>query len=243
MKVDWPYYEPERLSGLLLRVDLQERRYVSMGSWQQLIDHLVRSASVACLARQSGQANQLLNRAATRMSEWVDQIRQGVPVSLYNQDFAPVRGFLAMALVGPEAGIAVEAVATEFLRQTSLLPAGPVHNARLAAGLLCGKTDEVVVSLGMCSLEDAALGAPWKRFVQGVLARDVVVMEASLERWLEEKMEATQTHDWGAYNEVPIEVSGALGLAEKLDLPIYLRSNRILPRFRVWDEPAQTSAG
>jgi hypothetical protein len=232
MMGEWPEYESDRLSSQLLRVDLQEKRCLSLGAWQQLIDHLIRSAAVACLVNQEDLAQTLLCRTAQRMSEWVEQVRQGLPVSLYNQDFAPVRGMLSLALVGEEAGPVPENIAAEFLRQTSRLPAGPVHNARLAAAILCNRLEEAQNSLSLCSLEDAALGAPWKRFIQGLIAKDAAIMQNGLERWLEEKMEATQTHDWGAYNEVPLEVTGALALSERAGFPLKLHSNRILPRYR-----------
>ena len=47
MSVEWPEYEPERLSGLLLRVDLLERRLLVAGDWPGVVDHLIRAAPPA----------------------------------------------------------------------------------------------------------------------------------------------------------------------------------------------------
>ena len=40
------------------------------------------------------------------------------------------------------------------------------------------------------------------------------------------------THEWGAYNEVPIEVNGALALADRAGRTVPVASNRVLTRFR-----------
>lgn len=229
MMVDWPDYEIERLSGVLLRVDLQERRHQQNGAWPSLVDHLVRAVSAACLSHREAEADAYLRRAAKRMEEWIREVEAGLSATTYNMDFATARGLFALILVnGPDTELLVDL----FLRQSNRLPSGPVHNARLIGLLLLKRYGEIAAAASFSSLEDAGLGAPWKRFAMALPGAETTVMQASLERWLNEKMESTQTHEWGAYNEVPIEVSGALALAERCGVPVKVDSNRVLPKFR-----------
>jgi hypothetical protein len=227
---EWPEYEPERLSGVLLRIDLQERRLLQAGAWAAVVDHLLRSASTACLASREAEAWSLFERAGRRMIEWIEQVQQGLPRSTYNNDFSAVRGLLTLILANlPQT---TEAIAT-FLDQTADLPPGTAHNARLAGLLLLRRHAELPMTASFCSTEDMGLGAPWKRFALAIPGEDTAVMRSAAERWILERVDATQTHEWGTYNEVPIEVSGALALAERCGVPLKLDSNRIWPRYRV----------
>jgi hypothetical protein len=119
-----------------------------------------------------------------------------------------------------------------LLDLTESEPAGAVHNARLAAALIVSDRAQAERSAGLCELSDAGLGLPWKKAALAILAKDEAAFRKAVYSWINEKMEATMTHDWGAYNEVPIEVSGALALAEHGGVPVLLDSNRVLTRFR-----------
>lgn len=229
MTVDWPEYETERLSGVLLRVDLQERRHQQNGAWQSLVDHLIRAVSAACLSHREAEADAYLRRAAARMEEWINLVQQGLPASTYNLDFATARGLFAMVLVGAPG---LDRLLELYLQQTASLPAGPAHNARLIALLFLRRYGELAPTAALSSIEDMGLGNPWKRFAMAVPGGDETVLRAAVDRWLHEKMEATHTHEWGAYNEVPIEVSGALAIAEHCGILLKLDSNRVLPRYR-----------
>ncbi len=230
MTSDWPEYEIERVAGILLRVELQEQRHRETGAWAALVDHLNRAVSAACLISQEEEAEAYVLRTSEAMRQWVAAVRQGYARASYNNDFSSVRGMLTLVLSGvPE----VESVCDEFLRQTGGLPIGPVYNARLVAQLVLRKEAGELARTGMqCSMEDQGLGAPWRRFALAIPAGDLPAMRSSVDRWLLEKTEATQTHEWGAYNEVPIEVSGALAVAERWGTPLKVSSNRVLPRFR-----------
>ena len=233
MNVDWPDYEQERLSGLLLRVDLQERRLLVAGDWPGLVDHLIRSASVACLAREETEAKGLVWRAGQRVVEWTGQVQNGLPRSTYNHDFSLVRGVLLLQLSStPELRQAMELVAA----QTAGLPPGPAHNARLICLAFLGRYAELPMAAAQSSMEDTGLGPPLRRFIMAICTRDRDALRSAVDRWLREKMEATQTIAWGDYNEVPLEVSGALALAERCGCGIRVRSNRVWPAFR--EDPA-----
>lgn len=231
----WPDFDEERLQSTLLRVDLYEGRYLAVREYHNVVNHLLRSASAACLLDQEPKAEELIARASARMEEWVaacaaDRSRQ----STYT-DLATTRGLLAMALrrdAGKEGGPAWRA-GHAFLRQTEAAPSGPVHNARLAAALLAGDLDVLQDAAKACELADAGLGLPWKRVALAIAAGDEAGVVKAVATWLREKYEATHTNEWGSYNDVPVEVSGALALAEVRGLPIRLDSNRVLTRFRV----------
>lgn len=230
MAVDWPEYEVERLSGVLLRVDLLERRHRQNGAWSLLVDHLIRAVSTACLCGREVEAHSYLVRAAVAMSDWVAKVRQGLPVSSYNRDFSTARGLFALSLCpGPER----DHVFQEFLQQTANAEAGPTYNARLIAILWQQRYEELAPTAALSSLEDAGLGAPWKRFAVAIPGGDPNTLKAAVDRWLHEKIEATQTHEWGPYNEVPIEISGALAVAEHCGISLKVDSNRLLPHFRL----------
>lgn len=223
----WPEFDTERLQGTLLRVDLYEQRYLAVGEYPNVLDHLLRCASAACLCDREGDAIRLLARASVRVQEWVDGVRTGrVPRGTLH-DLAAARAFLAAALI-PGA----EAPARTLLDLTDADPAGAVHNARLAAALIVADRAQAERSAGLCELSDAGLGLPWKKAALAILAKDEAACSKAVFSWIDEKIEATMTHEWGAYNEVPIEVSGALALAEHAGLPVLVQSNRVLTRFR-----------
>jgi hypothetical protein len=223
----WPEFEIELLQGALLRVDLYEHRYLAVGEYHNVVNHLLRSAAASCLADREADAEALVERAARRMIEWVGAARDGkVRVSSFSE-FAATRGWLAVAL-----GETGAAAAQAFVAMTAEIPAGPVHNARMAAALLAGDAQALHASARLAELSDAGLGLPWKRLALAVDARDELAALRALAMWIQEKMEATMTHDWGPYNEVPIEVSGAMGLAARSGLFLALDSNRVLTRFR-----------
>lgn len=227
----WPDFDDERLTGNLLRVDLYEGRYLAVREYHNVVNHLLRSASAACLLDREPLALELIARAATRTAEWVEHGGQRpAPYA----DLAATRGLLALAL-HPDAadeGGAPRHTARAFLRQTAESPAGSVQNARLAAASLLGEWEAVRAAAKACELADAGLGLPWKRLVLALDARDAAGVAKAAQTWLREKMEATHTNEWGAYNEVPIEVSAALGLAALHGMDVRLDTNRVMTRFR-----------
>ncbi len=225
----WPEYESERLAGVLLRVDLQEQRSLAAGDYAAVVNHLMRSASAACLSDREDEALRLIGRAAERTAEWVRAARAGKVRPSSFSDVALSRGWLCAAIAPTPS---VLEVAPGFLAMTGWLPAGAAHNARVVAAALVGDHPAVEASLKLCELSDAGLGSPMKKFMLAWLARDAAAMKKTLATWLQEKMDATMTHEWGAYNEVPIEVSGALALAERAGVPVPYASNRVLTRFR-----------
>ncbi len=223
----WPEYELERLSGALLRVDMYEARYLAVHEHNNVVNHLLRSASAACLSDREEEASRYIARAASRMAEWVAAVAAGrVNVSSYG-DFAASRGLLAIAIAS--GGVAI---ATVFAEQTVAAPAGSTHNARLVAAAMMGDATALEHSAKLCELSDAGLGLPWKKFALALIAENEEGMRKCLNTWVQEKMEATMTHEWGAYNEVPIEVSGALALAARAGIGFTVDSNRVLTRFR-----------
>ena len=232
MKHEWPETDTERLSGVLLRVDLYEGRYLAVGELNNVVNHLLRSASAACLLDREDEALALVDRAGRRMEEWIAGVAAGrMKVASYG-DFAATRGVLAFALAPPERAGAAEAAARTFLAQTADAPPGSVHNARLGAAALVGDLDALRRAAQACELSDAGLGLPWKRFAGALEAGDAALATRSALGWLREKSEATHTNEWGAYNEVPIEVSAALALAARRGLAVALANNRVLTRFR-----------
>lgn len=223
----WPEYDLERLSGALLRVDMYEARYLAVHEHNNVVNHLLRSASAACLSDREEEANRFIARAASRMAEWVAAVAAGrVNTSTY-ADFAASRGLLAIAIASGGS-----AIATAFAEQTAAAPAGPTHNARLVAATMMGDLAAAEASARLCELSDAGLGLPWKKFALALLAKNEDGMRKCLNTWVQEKMEATMTHEWGAYNEVPIEVSGALALAARAGVGFKVDSNRVLTKFR-----------
>ncbi|MBM4365099.1 MAG: hypothetical protein FJ102_02715 [Deltaproteobacteria bacterium] len=225
----WPEYEIDRLAGALMRVDLYEQRYLAVGEYHSVVNHLVRSASAACLSDREDDAIQLIARASARMDEWVRAVREGRAKAQGFSDFACTRGWLAVA-IAPSA--VAEETARAFLIATAISPPGPAQNARMVAAAVLGEPLSVNAAAQGAELSDAGLGLPLKRFILALFAGDEPAMRKAASNWLDEKMEATMTHEWGAYNEVPIEVSGALALAERRGRPIPLDSNRVLTRFR-----------
>ena len=226
---DWPESHDDRLSTVLLRVDLAEGRFLADGQYNHVVNHLLRSASAACLLDQEADALALVVRAAVRTGEWVESVVAGRTKSTSFVDFACTRGMLALALSGtPNA----DQVAQRFLDATAQLGAGSPQNARMAAALLVGDLAAAHRALGLAERSDPGLGQPWMKFAAAIEAKDVPACAKAATTWLREKMEATFTNEWGAYNEVPIEVSAALALAERHGLQVRLSSNRILPRFR-----------
>lgn len=219
----WPEVDDERQAALLLRVDLEERRLLAAGELSQVVNLLLRVGSAACLLDREQQAEELVDRAVVRFGEWMAQPRR-------LGDFAACRGALVIALVSSR----VDPVAIARLLLAAPLPAPPgaVHNARTAAALLVGDDEAATTALRAFDLSDAGLGAPWRAFAQALLARDVPSAQKAASRWLLEKMEATHTNEWGGYNEVPLEVSGALALAERRGLVVRVASNRVFTRFR-----------
>ena len=121
---------------------------------------------------------------------------------------------------------------------TAGLPPGPAHNARLVALAALGRTAELPLAAALASMEDTGLGPPLRRFIMALPTRDRDAMRSALERWLLEKLDATHTAAWGPYNEVPLEVSGALALAERCGCGLRLRSTRVWPPFREEPPPA-----
>lgn len=226
---DWPEYELERLSGALLRVDLYEQRYLAVGEYPNVVNHLLRSASAACLSDREDEALRLVQRSARRVEEWMAAVRDGSAKLASLGDLACTRGFLSVAASpGPNA---VDA-ARGLLALTQSAPSGSVQNARLVAAAILGDIEAVESAAKGCELSDAGLGLPLRKFVVALFGNDEVAMKKMIFTWLQEKMEATMTHEWGAYNEVPIEVSGALALAERRGRTILIKSNRVLTRFR-----------
>ncbi len=226
---NWPDYEIDRLAGALMRVDLYEQRYLAVGEYHSVVNHLLRSASAACLSDREDEAIRLIARASTRMDEWVRAVREGRAKAQGFADFACTRGWLAIA-IAPSAS--AEDTARAFLIATAISPPGPAQNARMVAAAVLGESLSVNAAAQGAELSDAGLGLPLKRFILALFAGDEQAMRKAVGTWLDEKMEATMTHEWGAYNEVPIEVSGALALAERRGRPIPLDSNRVLTRFR-----------
>jgi hypothetical protein len=230
----WPEADEERLAAVLLRVDLHEGRYVAVREYHNVVNHLLRSASAACLLDREAEAQELIVRACARMGEWIELATRDPARLAAFSDLAATRGLLALSL-HPDAAAGDAAphhTARAFLRQTENVPAGPVHNARVAAAALLGEWEAVRTSARLCELSDAGLGAPWRKLALGIDTRDVPAIQKAAEAWLQEKREATHTNEWGAYNEVPIEVSGALGLAELAGVPARLHTDRVLTRFR-----------
>jgi hypothetical protein len=228
----WPDVDSERLSGALLRVDLYEARYLAVGEHHNVVNLLLRSASAACLLDREDDAAALVARAGRRMQEWIAAAAEGRSKPAAYGDFSATRGMLALALLPPEGQEGALRAARGLLTQTAALPPGSVHNARLAAACLTDDAPALQAAARACELSDAGLGLPWKRFATALDTRDTALAAKSALAWLREKMEATHTNEWGAYNEVPIEVSGALALAELRGMPVRLATNRVLTRFR-----------
>lgn len=226
---DWPDFEVERLAGLLLRVDLQEQRFLAAGEYGNVVNHLMRSAAAACLSDREDDALSFLARAAVRTGEWVRAAREGRARPSSFADYALARGWLAVAIMPTP--VAMD-ILPGFLAMTGWQPAGAVHNARMVAALVAGDAAAAEAASKLCDLSDAGLGVPLKRFVLASLAGDEAAMRKALATWLQEKLDATMTHEWGAYNEVPLEVSGALALATGRGAPLPMVSNRVLTRYR-----------
>jgi hypothetical protein len=226
----WPEFEVERLTGALLRVDLYEQRYLTAGEYPNVVNHLLRSASAACLLDREADAQKLIARAAERTVEWVRAARENRTRPSSFSDLAFTRGWLAAAIETPSHG--VEEAARHVLAMTGWQPAGPVHNARMVAAAWLRDWATVEGAARLCDISDAGLGTPLKRTALALAAGDEAGARKAIAAWLQEKMEATMTHEWGAYNEVPIEVSGALALGVRAGLPVVCTSNRVLTRFR-----------
>jgi len=225
----WPEFELERLDGLLLRADLHEQRFLAAGEYGNLVNHLMRCAAAACLSDREADGVSFVARAAVRTGEWVRAAREGRARPSSFADYALARGWLAVSIAPTP--VAMD-ILPGFLAMTGWQPAGAVHNARMVAGLLAGDDAAVDAASQKCDLSDAGLGAPLKRFALACVAADRAGMQKALATWLREKLDATMTHEWGAYNELPVEVSGALALAERRGTPLPLASNRVLTRFR-----------
>ncbi len=226
---DWPEFESERLAGMLLRVDLQEQRYLAAGEHANVVNHLLRSASAACLSDREEEGVALIERAAGRTVEWVRAAREGKARPSSFAELAFTRGWLAICVCPPPGA---EQAAINCLAMTAWRPAGQVHNARIVAAAYLGDWATVDAAGKLCELSDAGLGVPLKRFLIALVAHDEPGMRTSILTWLQEKMDATMTHEWGAYNEVPIEVNGALALADRAGRTVPVASNRVLTRFR-----------
>ena len=226
---DWPEFESERLAGMLLRVDLQEQRHLAAGEHANVVHHLLRSASVACLSDREEEGVALIERAAVRTVEWVRASREGKARPSSFSEPAFTRGWLAICVCPPPGA---EEAAKNCLAMTAWQPAGQLHNARIVAAAFSGDWATVDAASKLCDLSDPGLGAPLKRFLLALVAHDEPAMRKSIVTWLQEKMDATMTHEWGAYNEVPIEVSGALALAASAGRAVPMTSNRVLTRFR-----------
>lgn len=225
----WPDFELERLETVLVRAELQEQRLMAAGDFPGVVNHLLRSASAACLADREPEGFAFVARGAVRTMEWVRAARAAKTKPSTFADLAFTRGWLAAAIAPPPG---FEETAGHVLAMTGWQPAGPAHNARAVAALLVGDHAAAELSVGRMDLADAGLGAPFKRFAAALLGADADGMLKATNTWLLEKMDATMTHEWGAYNEVPIEVSGALALAAAAGRPLLLPSNRVLTRFR-----------
>ncbi len=226
----WPDCDGERQADALLRADLYEGRYLAAGEHHKGINLLLQTAASAYLLGQEPEGDARVARAGRRMAEWVAAVQAGrTPASLF-RDLAAARGLLTLALLGDDA--IVTQTAQTFLALTATAPPGAVHNARLAAAALLGLRDAMQVAAGACELSDAGLGAPWRRFALAIEARDPAVLARHIQTWLREKEEATRTSEWGDYDDVPIEVSAALALAERSGVPVRVATNRVLPRFR-----------
>lgn len=225
----WPEFELERLETVLVRAELQEQRLLAAGDYQGVVNHLLRSASAACLADREDAALGFVARGAVRTMEWVRAARAAKTKPSTFADVAFTRGWLAAAICPPPG---MEEPAGHLLAMSGWQPAGQVHNARMVAALLIGDVPAAELSLQRCDLSDPGLGAPLKRFVSALLAGEEDAMAKAANAWLREKMDATMTHEWGAYNEVPIEVSGVLALAVHHGRPLLLPGNRVLTRFR-----------
>ena len=227
---DWPEFEVERLAGALLRVDLYEQRYVTAGEYPSVVNHLLRSASAACLLDREDEALRLIARAAERTVEWVRAARESKVRPSSFTDLAFTRGWLAIAIEPP--GVGAEEAARNVVAMTGWQPAGPVHNARMVAAAFLRDWATVDGAAKLCDISDSGLGAPLRRVAGAIAAGDEAGVRKGILNWLQEKMEATMTHEWGAYNEVPIEVSGALALAERGGRAVPVASNRVLTRYR-----------
>ncbi|MDP2307555.1 MAG: hypothetical protein Q8P18_16125 [Pseudomonadota bacterium] len=224
----WPEADHERLAGVLLRVDLYENRYLAVVEYHNVVNHLVRSASAACLLDREDEALALVDRAGRRMVEWIAAVGEGRVNPGAYADFAATRGLLALALAPTERrALSLEAARTFLLHTAAALP-GSVHNARLAAAALVEDAPALQASARACELSDAGLGLPWRRFATALDTNDAQGAAKSAHTWLREKMEATHTNEWGSYNEIPIEVSAALALAGLRGLAVKLASNRVL---------------
>ncbi len=225
----WPDFELERLETVLVRAELQEQRLMAAGDFPGVVNHLLRSASAASLADREPEGLAFVARSAVRTMEWVRAARAAKTKPSTFADLAFTRGWLAAAITPPPG---FEEAAGHVLAMTGWQPAGPVHNARAVAALMVGDHADAELSVARMDLADAGLGAPFKRFAIALLGADTEGMLKATNAWLREKMDATMTHEWGAYNEVPIEVSGALALAAVAGRPLFLPSNRVLTRFR-----------
>lgn len=224
----WPEFDPDRLAGALMRVDLQEARYLAVGEYHNVVDLLMRAAAAACLLDREEDALVYVRRAAERMDEWTRMVDARVVQAAGYSEFAAARGLLAVALVeGPDE------IGWRFLAQTAGAGAGTVQNARVAAAVLVGDAETAIAASRLCELSDAGLGLPFKRFALALFDHDHNAIRKHLSVWLDEKAEATMTHDWGFYNEVPIEVSGAIAAAWRQGIKVRVDSYRVLPRFRV----------
>ena len=226
---DWPEFEVERLAGALLRVDLYEQRYLSLGEYPSVVNHLLRSASAACLLDREPEAVALVSRAGARTVEWVRAARENKVRATSFADLAFTRGWLAAA-IEPPAG--AEEAAKNVAAMTGWQPAGLVHNARIVVAAFLGDWATVDAAARLCDITDAGLGAPLKKYAAALATADDAIASRTISAWLQEKLEATMTHEWGAYNEVPIEVSGALALAKRWSRPVECTSNRVFTRFR-----------
>ena len=226
---DWPESHDDRLSTVLLRVDLSEGRFLAEGQYNHVVNHLLRSAAAACLLDREADAVALIARAGARLGEWIDSVEATRTKPTSFVDYACTRGMLALALWPDPAG---ERIARRFLTATAELGPGSQQNARMAAALYLGESADVARALAGAERSDPGLGQPWMRFVAALEAKDAAACAKAATMWLREKMEATFTNEWGAYNEIPIEVSAALALAERRGVSVRLPSNRILPRFR-----------
>jgi hypothetical protein len=220
----WPEVETERQSALLLRVDLDERRLRAAGEHAQVVNLLLRVAAAACLLNREKQAEELTERAIGRLGEWLEATS---PARL--GDVAACRGMLALSFGAPDLA---DRVARAWLALPPISPPGASANTSAAAALFLANDDAATAALRSFDLSDAGLGIPWHTFAQALLAKDAPLAQKAASRWLQEKMEATHTNEWGGYNEVPIEVSGALALAERRGLAVRLASNRVFTRFR-----------
>jgi hypothetical protein len=229
----WPEGDSERLAGALLRVDLYESRYLAVGEHHNVVNHLLRSASAACLLDREPEALALIDRVVESTIAWIAAVGQGRARTHSYSDFSATRGVLTFALAAEARRPATLDALRTFLRQTEGAPPGSVHNARLAAATLLGDRPALQAAARSCELSDAGLGLPWKRFALAIDTEDVATAARLALTWLREKNESTHTNEWGAYNEIPIEVSAALALAAGRGVHVKLASNRVLTAFRV----------